>query len=89
MSIFDEFKEFARNHEVLPADANRKCKVCGGDADHAHQANSALFITCFCGLARLLPDSLVYGETFWLPPCPACGAGFKGIYRGNDVDFVL
>lgn len=40
---------------------------------------STLVITCYCGLARLLPEGLEVGDRVLLSPCPKCGAPFDGV----------
>lgn len=37
-----------------------------------------LGIHCYCGLYRLIPEGLKFGETFTLVPCPKCGSDFRG-----------
>jgi hypothetical protein len=41
-------------------------------------------ITCYCGLARLLPSGLKEGDTVTLPACPKCGRQFMGRYVNKD-----
>lgn len=47
---------------------------------------STLVITCYCGIARLLPDNvqLIEDAIIELPPCGRCGIPFRGRYIGND-----
>lgn len=37
-----------------------------------------LGIHCYCGLYRLIPEGLKFGEIFTLVPCPKCGSDFRG-----------
>lgn len=51
--------------------------------------SNALCITCYCGIARILPSAdIEEGDTVYLPPCPNCGASIRGVYR-NDTITVL
>lgn len=47
-----------------------------------------LYITCFCGLSRLLPEDFKGrdGEKITLAPCPRCGAGFSGICQDGRIE---
>lgn len=51
-------------------------------------SSAILYITCYCGLSRLLPDGTIGsdGEKVTLAPCPRCGAGFSGVFRGGKVE---
>lgn len=46
-----------------------------------------LYITCYCGLARLLPEDtdMSEGAVVTLAPCPKCGAGFSGIVVDGNI----
>lgn len=48
---------------------------------------SVLYITCYCGIARLLPDDVKgeEGEKITLQACPKCGASFSGVYRDGRI----
>lgn len=47
---------------------------------------NALYVTCTCGLARLLPSGLEIGQDVTLPSCPRCGSFFHGTFVGNRID---
>lgn len=44
-----------------------------------------LGIHCYCGLYRLIPEGLKFGEEFRLVPCPKCGSNFHGRLISEEV----
>jgi len=65
-----------------------KRKQTEKEAQNMTNTNPTLFITCYCGIARLLPENTkgVEGEKVTLAACPRCGAGFSGIYKDGKIE---
>jgi hypothetical protein len=62
------------------------CRKC----EKQKMSSPTLYITCYCGLARLLPDTVkgVDGEKVDLPACPRCGAVISGFYSDGKLVLV-
>lgn len=63
------------------------CKKCE-KAKNMKNYPPTLFITCFCGLARILDSSVqaINGEKVSLPACGRCGAVFNGVYKDGKIE---
>lgn len=59
---------------------------CGCKEKKMNRVNvDRLVVTCYCGLARLIPEEAQVGSAFRLAPCPACGSSFEGVLVDEHV----
>ncbi len=48
-----------------------------------------LAIDCVCGLRRIIPRNLKFGEQFELTPCPKCGLAARYLFAEDGVHEVF
>ena len=48
-----------------------------------------LAINCFCGLTRIIPRDLKFGEEFTLVPCPKCATAGRYRFEADGVHEVI
>lgn len=48
-----------------------------------------LAINCICGLTRIIPRHLKFGEEFVLTPCPKCATALRYRFEPDGVHEVI
>lgn len=70
--------------ECKPCD-DKRAKLAAEEI--SQPVTNALWITCTCGLARILPSGTYnIGDPVELIPCPRCGSPFIGTFVGDHID---
>lgn len=53
------------------------------------QNPTKLAINCICGLTRIIPRHLKFGEEFSLVPCPRCGVAMRYRFAEDGVHEII
>lgn len=71
-------------------DAKAEAAVEKGAVEIVLEKNpTKLAINCLCGLTRIIPRDLKFGEEFTLTPCPKCATALRYRFERDGVHEVI